>query len=490
MAAPHEMTEDDTPPDPRRWVALAVLLLAGFVNLMDVTIVNVALPSLQRNLQASSSDIEWIVAGYVLAFALFLLPSGRLGDIIGRKMMFLGGISGFTLLSAMCGMAPSIEWLVAARVLQGISAAVMMPQVLAIAQVTFPRHERGLAFSLFGLNSGLAAMAGPLIGGLLISADIAGLDWRPIFLVNVPIGIFAVVAGAVLIPNIKGNKALEIDWIGMGLAGIAVFLLIFPLVEGRQYGWPVWAYAMMGAALFVVLLFYFWERGRERTGKAELLPMHLMRNRNFAIGVLMTMALFSGMPSFFMVFALFLQTGFGFTPLESGLTTMPMPIGLFLASILAGILGARGLKVRVATGMVLVLSAYLILRAVLGGIGDEINHWWFAPPLLMMGFGMGTTIAPLFQSILSAVPGRDAGSASGTLQSFQQLGGACGVAIAGEMFFSRLGDNLTHQGFTAALLHETTYQLIAFSIVLVLLPLQRRLPATASAAKPVPMVEL
>ena len=187
-------------PIPRRWPALATLLLAGFMNLIDVTIVNVALPRLQASLGATSTEIEWVVAAYVLAFALGLLPFGRLGDIIGRKRMFLIGISLFTLFSALCGLAPSIDMLIGARVLQGLAGAMMMPQVLAIAQVMFPPRERGFAFSLFGLSAGLASVAGPLAGGLLIGADLFGLDWRPIFLVNIPVGILAVIAGRALVP--------------------------------------------------------------------------------------------------------------------------------------------------------------------------------------------------------------------------------------------------------------------------------------------------
>ena len=230
---------------PRRWSALATLLLAGFMNLIDVTIVNVALPRLQTSLGATSTEIEWVVAAYVLAFALGLLPFGRLGDMIGRKRVFLIGIGLFTLFSAFCGLAPSMETLIAARVLQGLAGAMMMPQVLAIAQVIFPPRERGLAFSLFGLSAGLASVAGPLAGGLLIGADLFGLDWRPIFLVNIPVGIFAILAGRALIPALPPHPNLTVDFGGVAIAGLSILLLVFPLIEGHGFGWPAWTFVMI-----------------------------------------------------------------------------------------------------------------------------------------------------------------------------------------------------------------------------------------------------
>ena len=243
--------------DPRRWIALFVLLLASFMNLIDVTIVNVALPSLQANMHADPSQLEWVVAAFVLAFALGLLPFGRLGDVVGRTRMFLIGVGLFTLASAFCGLAPSIEWLIVARVLQGLAGAIMTPQVLAIAQVTFPPEEKGQAFSLFGLSAGLAAVTGPILGGLLIGANFFGLDWRPIFLVNVPVGIIAVVAGLYLIPRTPGHPDLKNDFVGIAIFALATIAMIYPLVEGRSFGWPLWAFALIGVSLLLVALFVF-----------------------------------------------------------------------------------------------------------------------------------------------------------------------------------------------------------------------------------------
>jgi EmrB/QacA subfamily drug resistance transporter len=338
--------------DPRRWPAFAVLLIANFMNLIDVTIVNVALPSLQKNLGAASSQIEWVIAAYVLAFALGLLPFGRLGDIVGGRATFLLGVSGFTLASALCGIAPNIELLIAARVLQGLAGSMMTPQVLAIVQVTFPPQEKGQAFSLLGLSAGLAAVAGPLMGGLLIGANLWGLDWRPIFLVNVPFGLLALVAGTMLIARIPGNPTLENDYVGIGIFGLATALAVFPLIEGRSYGWPSWAFIMVAAAVVVVAVFYLWERRQEKTGRSELLPAHLLRNGNFLLGAALATLFFSCIPGFFLVLAIFLQSGFGLTPILSGVTTIPFSLGVLVISALSSRFSSEYLRVRLMLGAV------------------------------------------------------------------------------------------------------------------------------------------
>lgn len=469
----HVQDPDTAPLDPRRWIALATLLLAAFMNLIDVSIVNVALPSMQQNLGATSSQIQWVVGGYVLAFALGLLPFGRLGDIVGRRRMFLTGVTCFTGCSLLCGVAPSIEFLMGARLLQGLAGAMMMPQVLAIVQVTFPHDERGTAFSYFGLSAGLATVAGPLIGGVLINDNLFGLDWRPIFLVNLPIGIFTVIAAWFVLRRTPPHPGLKLDLVGVGLATLTVLGFIFPLNEGRDYGWPIWIFAIMVAGAAVATLFVLWERRRQREGKPELLPYSLITNRNFVIGIFMTMTFFSALPGFFMVLALFLQQGFGFTPLQSGLATVPFPVGVLTASLLSGRLGGRILRARLIVGVVIVASAMIALRFVVLGIGDTVNPWHLTAPLVVGGFGMGTAIGALFQTILLGVPGRDAGSGSGALQAFQQIGGAFGVAIVGQAFFASLfvaaaGAKPDHPDYVHAMSNAMIYEAAAFLAVGVL----------------------
>ena len=477
--------------DRRRWMALAILLLASFMNLVDVSIVNVALPSLQANLGANSSQMEWVVAAYVLSFALFLLPFGRLGDIVGRRGMFLLGVSVFTIGSALCGFAPSIETLIGARVLQGIAGAMMIPQVMSIVAVIFPPQERTFAFSFFALTAGLAAVTGPIAGGLLISADLAGLDWRPIFLVNIPLGIVTVVVATRAVPRVPPHPGLRNDFVGIAIFALSILALVFPLIEGRAYGWPIWAFGLLATGLAGLVAFYFWERRRARLGQAQLLPVALLENRNFAIGTQATLIFFSGIPGLFMMLAIFFQSGFGLTPLESGFTTVPFPIGVLVASVLAGRLGNRLLSQRVATGALLLAGGMAYLRFTLGGVGDTIDQWAFVPPLFMAGAGLGVAVTALFQTILQGVPPQDSGSASGALQAFQQVGGAFGVALVGEIFFTWLehaqqwGAASTQSAFVHAAASATWYEIVAFLVVALMAGLLKPMAQPQAPTQPV-----
>ena len=425
-------------PYPQRWLALAVLLSAGFMNLVDISIVNVALPRMQVSMSATSTEIEWVVAAYVLAFALGLLPFGRLGDRIGRKRMFLLGVTGFTLCSLLCGLAPDMTSLIVARALQGLAGAMMMPQVLAIVQTMFPPYERAFAFSLFGTAAGLASVAGPLSGGLLIHAALFGLDWRPVFLVNLPIGLAAVLAAWWIVPPSRRNPEIRNDWGGMAIAAASILLTVFPLIEGHAYGWPRWAFLMIGAALIGFALFYLYERRQARHGKSQLLPVALLANGNFLLGSAMTVILFSGVSGFFLVLAVFLQSGFGFSPLQSGVTTVPFPLGVLIASFVSGRFGLAYARPRIAAGALCLVAGMASLFVIVARLGDGLSHWQLAAPLMLCGFGLGCAISPMFQTVLASVPHRDAGSGSGALQSFQQIGSALGIAIMGQIFFSSL----------------------------------------------------
>ena len=465
--------------DPRRWLALFVLLIANFMNLIDVTIVNVALPSMRTGLGATDSQIEWVVAAYIMAFALGLLPFGRLGDILGRTHLFLWGVGAFTLASALCGMAPNIEFLIAARVIQGLAGAMMTPQVLAIATVTFPPQERGQAFSLFGLSAGLAAVCGPILGGLLISGQLFGLDWQPIFLVNIPIGIIAVIAGYFLIPRLPGHSALSNDYVGIGLFGLGIVAIVFPIVEGRAYGWPLWAFAMMVAGVVLLGLFALWTRARAARGEPQLLNYDLITNKQFMFGAFVTTVFASGIPGMFMVISLLLQGGFDFTPLDSGLTNTPFSVGVLIASIIAGRFGSTFLRARLATSGALLVIGIGWLHFYIASVTDSIDHWQFLPPLLMAGIGLGLGFSSLFQLVLSNVPPRDAGAGSGALQAFQQVGGALGVALIGQIFFSNLGSTFAaggtqHAAFANASSLALWYVVASFGLVLLLVPLFKR----------------
>jgi EmrB/QacA subfamily drug resistance transporter len=465
--------------DPRRWIALFVLLIANFMNLIDVTIVNVALPSMRTGLGATDSQIEWVIAAYIMAFALGLLPFGRLGDILGRTKLFLWGVAAFTTASALCGMSPNIEFLIAARVIQGLAGAMMTPQVLAIATVTFPPEERGQAFSLFGLSAGLASVCGPILGGMLISGNLFGLDWQPIFLVNVPIGIAAVVAGWFLIPRLPGHPTLKNDYVGIVLFGLGIVAVVFPIVEGRAYGWPLWTFGMIAAGFVLLVLFVLWTRARAAADKPQLLNYDLITNKQFMFGAFVTTVFASGIPGMFMVISLLLQGGFDFTPLESGLTNTPFSVGVLVASLIAGRFGSTYLRSRLAVSGGMLVIGIGWLHFYIASVGDSIDHWQFLLPLLIAGIGLGLGFSALFQLVLANVPPRDAGAGSGSLQAFQQVGGALGVALIGQIFFSNLGNTFAtgasqHAAFSSASSLALWYVICSSGLLLLLVPLFKR----------------
>ena len=473
MTARFHVPRNRAEADPRRWVALVVLLAASFMNLIDVTIVNVALPTLQRTLGADASHIEWVIAAYVLAFALGLLPFGRLGDIVGRTHMFLIGVGAFTVASTLCGLAPNIETLIIARILQGLGGAIMTPQVLAIVQVTFPPEEKGQTFSLFGLSASLAAVTGPLVGGVLIGANIGGLDWRPIFLVNIPVGLVAIGAGWFLIPRTPGHPELKNDFIGITLFALAAVLMVFPLIEGRAYGWPAWSFGLMAGSVLVTAAFVLWERRMAATGRPQLLNYGLITNPNYLLGLLITTIFASGIPAMFLVISLTVQSGFGFTPLQSGMVNTPFSLGVMLVSFFIGRLGQRFLRGRLALGALIIAGGIAWLELSLRGVTDTLTHLMVVPPLFFAGLGLGLAFSGLFQSVLASVPPRDAGAGAGALQAFQQIGGALGVAIVGQIFFTLLTADLEagvapHPAYVRAASTAILYQISSFTLVAIL----------------------
>jgi len=453
-------------PHPGRWAALAVLLIANFMNLIDVTIVNVALPSIEANLGASPEALEWVAAAYVLTFAAGLLPCGRFGDIYGRRKLFLIGLTVFTVTSAICGMAPTIGTLIGARLAQGIGAAMMVPQVMAIVHVLFPSHEKGRVFGMFGTVASLGSVAGPIIGGALISADIAGLGWRPIFLINLPLGVLALIGTLRFVPDLPTSNRMRADWAGMGLFTLAIVLLVLPLIEGRALGWPWWILTLIALSIPTAYAFWRVERARERRGLTELLPSRLMANGRFMLGLSTVTVFFAGIPGLFFILAVFFQSGFGLTPLQSGLATAPFPLGVMLASRLTSRFGERFLRERLSGGALGVALGMAILQWVVRSTGETLDPLHFIAPLGIAGFGMGIGISAMFQSVLACVPGRDAGSGSGAMQAFQQVGAALGIALIGQIFFAHLTADRSDAGFIhatamAALLPLGIFLLIA-----------------------------
>jgi EmrB/QacA subfamily drug resistance transporter len=442
MSTPTATTDPGRAPgaaDPRRWIALAVVLIAGFMQLVDISIVNVAIPSIQRDLDATYAQIQWVLAGYQLAFAVMLITGGRLGDIFGRKRLFMTGMAGFTLASAFCGLAQNPGMLIGSRVLQGLMGAIMFPQILSVIQVTFPPRERGTAFGMFGATIGLATITGPLVGGLLIEADLFGLEWRPIFLVNVPIGIAALAAATRYLIESKAPRALRLDPVGVAIVTTGLLLLVYPLVQGRDLDWPLWTFLSMAAAVPVLAGFAAYERRKKALDGSPLVDLDLFRQRAFVPGLAVAAIFFMGIPAFFLTFSLWLQIGLGFSPLHAGLTGAPFAVGSALASAasvrLAPALGRRILSV----GALLLVAGMVALIWTVDRYGGAVHSWQLLPALLVCGLGLGSVVAPLVNVVLAGIRGQDAGAASGVLSTVQQVGGAVGVALIGVIFFGLLG---------------------------------------------------
>jgi EmrB/QacA subfamily drug resistance transporter len=442
MSSPTTTAEPGRAPggaDPRRWVALAVVLIAGFMQLVDISIVNVAIPSIQRDLDATYAQIQWVLAGYQLAFAVMLITGGRLGDIYGRKRLFMTGMAGFTLASALCGLAQSPAMLIGSRVLQGLMGAIMFPQILSVIQVTFPPRERGTAFGMFGATIGLATITGPLVGGLLINADLLGLGWRPIFLVNVPIGIAALAVATRFLVESKAPRALRPDPVGVVIVTTGLLLLVYPLVQGRDLDWPLWTFLSMAASVLVLIGFGVYERHKKARDGSPLVDMDLFRQRSFVPGLLVAGIFFMGIPAFFLTFSLWLQIGLGFSALHAGLTGAPFAVGSAVASAasvrLAPNLGRRILSI----GALLLVAGMVALIWTVDRYDGAVHSWQLLPALLVCGLGLGCVVAPLVTVVLAGIRGQDAGAASGVLSTVQQVGGAVGVALVGVIFFGLLG---------------------------------------------------
>jgi EmrB/QacA subfamily drug resistance transporter len=424
--------------DPRRWLALAVVLLAVAIDLIDTTIVNVAIPSIQEDLGASAAAIEWIVAGYTLAFAVILITGGRLGDAFGRKRLFLTGVAGFTVTSAIAGLAQTPDALIAARVGQGVMAALMVPQVLSMIQVNFSPEERPKAYGMYGAFAGIATISGPIVGGLLVQADLFSLDWRPIFLINVPVGILTLIAAAKLVPESRAEHAQRFDFAGVGIVTGALMLLLYSLVQGRELDWPAWTFVSMAASVPAFGLFALHQRRRARRGGSPLVPLALFRQRGFVGGVVGGLVFFSGVASFFLVMTITLQAGLGFSPLHTAATFLPWSLGIAIASGVSVQLAPKlGRRLTVAGSLAMAAGMSAILYAV-DAAGADLGTWALAPGLLVSGLGMGMVAPTLIDVALAGVRGRDAGSASGVINTSLQLGGAIGVAVIGVIFFGLL----------------------------------------------------
>ena len=423
-----------------RGVATTVLMVATFMDLMDSTITNVALPTIGKNLGATPEQLEWTVAGYVIAFATLLITGGRLGDIFGHRRIFVIGIVGFTLASLGAALSQTGDLLVAARVLQGGFAGIMMPQVLSSVQVMFAPEERAPVLGIIGSLSALGAVGGLILGGWLVTADLLGMGWRSIFLVNVPIGVVLVVAALLFVPRSRSEHPLRPDLVGVLLGGVGVFLVVFPLTDGRAAGWAWWIWAMLTMSPFVIVAFV-WQQGRMlKAHKAPLLPLPLFHDRGFASGQLVQVLSSIGNGGYVLILLYYVQSALGFTALAAGLTLLPFALGSMAAAPLAILATKRIGKWAVLLGGLVQAAALTWVMWTIWTAGAALTGWDVTAPLTLVGAGMMTLIMPLTSITLESVPTPDAGAASGTLTTFGQIGMVLGVALAGSVFFGILQD--------------------------------------------------
>jgi EmrB/QacA subfamily drug resistance transporter len=428
-----------------KWAPLAVILTGTFVYILDFFVVNVALPDIQRSLHASAAAIEWLVSGYALTSASLLVLGGRLGDHYGRRRCFCIGLAAFVLASALCALAPDPGFLIAARLVQGAGGAIMAPNIMSILGMTYTGRDRVRAISVYGMVMGIAAVGGQLIGGVLIDANVAGLGWRAIFWVNVPVGLVALAAAWRLVPESRAAQAGHLDLPGAALLAAGLVAIVLPLADGRQQGWPAWSWACLALGPVLLALFAGYLRRAGRRGRQPLLDPAVFAVRTLRVGLTVQALFWCQQAASYLLLALFLQQGRGLGALESGGVFAVLAAGYLLTSLRAPALTVRFGRRVIATG------------AVCGALGDlllvlAVGHWGVGGPLValfpglfLLGAGQGLCITPLTTTVLSHADARTAGSISGALSTAQQVGNAIGVAVSGVIFFGLLS-----HGFAAA----------------------------------------
>ncbi|GEL98927.1 MFS transporter [Cellulomonas terrae] len=472
------MSRSQLPTVPRSaWNALVVLMAGMFMALLDTTIVNVALPTIQVSLDASEATLSWIISGYALAFGIALIPAGRIGDRIGHKWVFFTGLLLFTLASLFCGLAQNSLQLIVARVVQGLAGGIFVPAVTAFIQLLFPAQVRGKAFAILGSVIGVSTALGPILGGLIIEAFGDENGWRLVFWVNLPIGVVALVAAAKVLPAGAATKAKDgYDLVGLVLLTAGLIALLVPLIEGQDKGWPAWTFVTLAAGVLLIVAFALWEKRIEDDN--PMVPPHLFAHPAFTGGTILALVYFAAFTSIFFTISLLWQAGLGHTALESGIVAVPFALGSIVGASQSNRLAKRlGRTVLVVgTGMVAagLVATWLILRWV---PAPDLVNWDLLLPLLIAGIGSGLFIAPNAQFIVATVNRSEAGAASGVISVMQRVGSAIGIAVIGSVLFGTL--HLTSkdpaqiaQAFVDAAAHamavSAVLAVVSFALVFVL----------------------
>ncbi|MBP2320202.1 MFS family permease [Kibdelosporangium banguiense] len=413
---------------------LITILLGAALPILDFFIVNVALPTIDRTLNASASMLELVVAGYGIAYGVLLVLGGRLGDAFGRRRLFMIGLAAFTITSLACGLAPNVGVLVGARIAQGAAAALMLPQVLSTIQATTTGERRSRALGMYGANAGMAMVLGQLLGGLLVAADIAGSSWRPIFLVNVPIGVLGLLLARRNIPETRSPSPADADLAGTLLLGAGLFALLVPLTEGRAMGWPLWTWLLLGASPVAFATLVFVERRMDRAGRVALLPLSVLRMPSMRRGLSLSAPFFLGFGAYMFVAAVTLQDGLHLGPFEAGLALAPMAVAFLVASLVSSRLVSRYGRYVITVGAAIQGTGVTVAILTVLSAWPEITVLNLAPAMAIAGFGQGLMMTTLFRVILSRVPAESAGVGSGSLVTVQQVCLALGVATIGSLF--------------------------------------------------------
>ncbi|MEU8423256.1 MFS transporter [Micromonospora sp. NPDC048835] len=447
---------------PKRWAAAIVMMIAALLDLIDASIVNTALPSIGRELRASSAELEWTVSAYMLGFAATLIIAGHLGDRFGRKRLFLTGVACFALASAGSAIAYDPGQLIAARAVQGVAAAALLPQVLGSLRAMFNGSERGKAFALFGVAAGVANAAGVLLGGVLTDWDLFGWGWRTLFAVNIPIAAGALLLGAKWIPASQGRAGGRINVAGNLILALCPVAIVLPLVEGRSNGWPPWGWICLGGGILALAALVGYESWRRIEG--PLLPAALFKRPAFGSGLLIQLMFGAGMSGFFLIFTIWLQAGQGYTPSQAGVLMVAMSAGsLISAPVVVTLAAMIGRNVLVIGNLLMAGGLFWVERALNDAIPRHAGAWPLVPGLLVAGIGLSFVVVPLVNIVLTAVPEHLAGGASGIFSTAQQFGGALGVAIIGNLFFAHASQSLT-----GAITHATPWAIGTFLICAVL----------------------
>jgi len=433
------------------WIGFVAVVIASVMDLLDSTIAQTAAPAIRRDLGGSYADLEWITAAYTLAMATMLLLGSRLGDVYGRRRVLLAGIAAFVCASMLCALAPSAGALIAARALQGAVAATMVPQGFGLMRDLFGEEGQQQAFGVFGPVMGLAAVAGPLVGGGLVNLNLLGEGWRAIFFVNVPLGIAAIAIGLRYLPRVApATPDAKLDVVSIGLAMAGGFALVYPLIQGRQDGWPAWSFAMLAAGAALLAVFGLHQARRVRHGRTPLVVPSILRRRPYVAGLAVVVGFIGAMGGMMIALNVMFQTGLGYSPLACGVATVAIPVAAIGGSITSSLLLERIGRTTMHIGIVTMGVGLATVCVVLSGVGAGLSHWDLVGPLVVTGFGMGMVFVPMFDVILAAVEPHEIGSASGLLESVQQLSMSLGIAVVGTALFDRLGQQHGAGAFVGA----------------------------------------